>query len=411
MSFLIQSLLLAGEPGSFIYNLVLLALLGWAASIAARQWRRTREATEARLAVVVSGLFLLRLLMFGVFLLGAASILDPLISIPPLSRAVSALTTVLILLLLAFPEPHRPADLTAAGLALLTPLAAWVAWAYWRQAVAAGAAFYNGSPQETAWEIIQLGGLLAGLALVGARRKADWPLGLSLLTVLLIGHIIHYLFPLAGTNVPGAVHLAEIVAYPILAVMIYRRARTPGVEEEGAAPAESEPFPVVSNEMEGANWIAQRLERHRAGAEAVTTSAPPGAAEGLSPAALRAALVEAQTHLTEQAEHLAAIQTQLAEALQERAAKNGGGNDARETPPEPGLSPVAGVNIASCPRLGLSTDPNTQHIFASPGNRCYALTPAAEIRLMHQGTYCLTDGYERCPVFSGRNAAPKSPIG
>jgi len=405
MSFLIQSLLLAGEPGSLIYNLVLLAVLGWAASMAARQWRRTREALEARLAVVVSGLLLLRLLMFGVFLLGAASILDPLLSIPPLARAASVLNTILILLLLAFPDPHRPADLAAAGLALLTPLAARVAWSYWRQAVAAGAAFYNGSPQEPIWEIVQLGGLFAGLALVSARRKADWPLGLSLLTVLLIGHIIHYLFPLAGTNVPGAVHLAEIVAYPILAVMIYRRARPPGVEGEDAAPAESEPFPVVANELESVSWVVQRLEQRQAAATpgSATASASPGAGGGVSLAALRAALVEAQTRLAE-------TERRLAEALQEHAAENGG-NHARETPLGAGLSLAAGVSVASCPRLGLSTDPNTQHIFASPDNRCYALTPPAQITLIHQGTYCLTDGYERCPVFSGRNVPSKSPIG
>jgi len=372
MSVLTQALLLVGEPGSLIYNLVLLALLGWAAIASTRQWRRTRDKTDARLAGVVSGLLLLRLLIFVVFLLGAASILDPLIFIPPLARAVSALTIVLIVLLLAFPEPHPAADLAAAGAILLTPLGVGIAWSYWIRDVAAGHRFYNGSPQETVWEIVHLGLLLAGLALVGARRKTDWPLGIGLLTVLLIGHIIHYLFPLAGTNVPGAVHLAEIVAYPILAVMIHLRLRAFGPALEGEAPEWGEAVPVGAGAAEGVNWIAQRVEQARARAEAAQPERPAGLGD-----------------------------------IREAAA-----------PPKPGIWSAASLaeNLeadpgAPCPRLGLAADSETRHVFTSPDNRCYVLASPAEIAFAYQGAYCLTSAHVRCPVFTGRVLTPKLPIG
>ncbi len=226
MSILAQATIWIGEPpGSLIYHLVLLSALFAAAGFALRAWRRERGAAEARLAGAAAALFLLYLGASVGARLAAALPWGALVVLPPLDRAVSALALLLILWAFAFPRPQPLADALTAGLALLIFLALGMSWFLWAQAVAAGAAFYNGAAQETAWEAATISLLLSGLVLVGARRASGRPVALAVLTPLLAGHIIHYLFPLAGSNVPGAERLAEMAAFPALAAVIYGHTR------------------------------------------------------------------------------------------------------------------------------------------------------------------------------------------
>src|SRR3990172_6979814 len=88
MSIFDQLLILVGEPpGSYVYHLVLLFALEAAAAIALSQWWALRDAARARPPVAPGGLFLLRLIPLIAALLAAASLLDPLIALPPPDRA------------------------------------------------------------------------------------------------------------------------------------------------------------------------------------------------------------------------------------------------------------------------------------------------------------------------------------
>ena len=228
MSIFVQAVAWVSEPlGGLLYHLAWLFVLQAIAVLALNRWLRGHGAAEARLAFAAEALVVLRLATLVVASLAAASFLNPLIAIPPLDRALSTLTILLLIWAFVFPDPRPLADAVAAGLALLILLALGVSWSLWAQDVAAGAPFYNGSPQETAWEVAKMALLLGGLVLLGARRKSGWPIGLLLLTLLLAGHMIHYLFPLAGSNFPGAERLAEIASLPMLAAMIYRRFSLP----------------------------------------------------------------------------------------------------------------------------------------------------------------------------------------
>lgn len=62
------------------------------------------------------------------------------------------------------------------------------------------------------------------------RRPADWFIGAALLTLLLAGHTVHFLFPPAEANFPGAERLAEVAALPLLAVIVYRRVHAPPID-------------------------------------------------------------------------------------------------------------------------------------------------------------------------------------
>ena len=224
MSIFLQAVALVSDlPGSLVYYLIVLFILGFSAAIAGGQWRRERVIATGRLALAAASIFALHLLTFAVTLLAGVGLLDAAIVVPPLDRAVSALTIVLIIWAFAFPDPSRPADAAFGGATFLGLLALAISWGLWAQEVVQqNTPVYNGTVQETAWELAQMSLLAIGLGVLAARRKSEWPIGIALLVLLLAGHIIHYLFPLAE-NVPGAERLMEIVAMPMFAAMIYRR--------------------------------------------------------------------------------------------------------------------------------------------------------------------------------------------
>lgn len=53
----------------------------------------------------------------------------------------------------------------------------------------------------------------------------------------------------------------------------------------------------------------------------------------------------------------------------------------------------------TCPLLGLTDDPRTSFMFATPSHRCYAGSKPSLIDLGHQGTFCLTAAYPECSRF------------
>lgn len=53
----------------------------------------------------------------------------------------------------------------------------------------------------------------------------------------------------------------------------------------------------------------------------------------------------------------------------------------------------------ACPYLGLPDDARTRFVFATPAHRCYVKRKPSEIELAHQGTYCLSSGFQACNRF------------
>jgi len=287
MSIFVQAIALVSEPpGSLVYHMVLLFALEAAAAIAVSHWWRKRGAPEARLALTASALFLLRLLSLVLALLASVTLINSLLVIPPFDRAASALAILFIIWIFAFPEPAPLADAATFGLILLTLLAAGITWVLWLQETTAGASFYNGSLQETIWEVAQIFLLLGGLILVAARHRANWFIGLGLLMCLFLGHIIHYLFPLAGANVAGAERLAEIVALPMFTAMTYRRVSILEIPVEADMPPPPALAPTPNVEVETAETVAPASLPPLEAEETL----PPVVQEEASPPRLKSAL-------------------------------------------------------------------------------------------------------------------------
>ncbi|HEY4634982.1 MAG TPA: signal peptidase I, partial [Rhodospirillales bacterium] len=215
--------LISQSPVNWIAHLIILSALEVPATIFFGHWRRTPALT--RQARVVGGLFLIRLVPLAAALLTG----DDLVAMPPLDRAVSALTSLILIWVFAFPEALRRADTLMAGACLAVLVALGLAWALWAQAVAAGAAFYNATAQETGWEIAAILLLIAGLIVTHQRQPPGETIGVWVLALLLAGHIAHYLFPLANSSVPGAVRLVEVIGVPLATTIFYRRAEAAGL--------------------------------------------------------------------------------------------------------------------------------------------------------------------------------------
>ena len=261
--FLQAAALVSDPPGNLVYYLVLLFAMGAAAAVALGQWRAsaspggTRDTSRGRLTLAAALLFLLRLLALGFAILAALGLLDSLVAIPPIERAMSTLTIVVIFWFLLFPQSNQPADAAFGLLAILAVLGAAISLGLWYQQ-ASLLHFYNGSPQETVWEAAKAFMLVAGAIALVVRRPADWLLGVVIAGLLLVAQIVNYLYPIgqlnvsgseliyiAHSNVSGTERLFEIVVLPLVAAVVMRRALQPIA---GPWPAPSAPEPLaVSN--------------------------------------------------------------------------------------------------------------------------------------------------------------------
>lgn len=75
-------------------------------------------------------------------------------------------------------------------------------------------------------------------------------------------------------------------------------------------------------------------------------------------------------------------------------------------PPLPRANAANGASVnGRCPLLGTPADPNTSLSFPSDANHCFSARFAVPISTIHQENYCLSDHYERCPVYRQRQEA------
>ena len=148
-----------------------------------------------------------------------------------------------------------------------------------------------------------------------------------------------------------------------------------------------------------------------------------------------AELDRSRQRLSEQEAKIAALESRLQQPDAALAARPVDPPTSAETAPTPAVpaqmagapSPAAATNAGptgqatdnghlqpvatdSCPKLGLRTDRETRHGFASANNRCYARNVALDVTKSQQAHYCLRDSHQRCPVFTGALRSPKEPI-
>ncbi len=284
--------LISEPPGSYLYQGFLLCVLAVIAVRAAAVGAR-------RLTLAFAGLAGLRLGALIIGLLTNRLPLYQLVIIPPFDRAVTCLTIFGLIWALTYPHTSRLAYSLAGAVTLLTTAAVVGSWLLWVDAVGRGSVFYNGTLQDSWWLIAQIFLLAAGLFTLARTRPAGWQAGAGLLAVLLAGEALHYFFPIADANVPGFVRFAELIVWPLAAIVLWRRplaapaAALPRAEPAAAPLAVAEPVRspagTIEAELESANRRNQQLrETNRKTREQL--------------AAAEAALAEHQARLAEAAQ-------------------------------------------------------------------------------------------------------------
>ncbi len=227
-------LLLTDTPGNLVYHLVLAFSIAGAWQAALNLWRN-REFPQGRRMVIGLGILLfVRVLLFVFAGLANQGLFDPHVVLPIIERSVSGLSLVLIVWLWDFPEPQRKADAANGLLILLTLVLTALSILWWRNGSQTA---FNQTWLDAGWEIYALALLGLGLLFLLLRRPNGYGYGLAFLWISSAGHLAHLIYPNPGSDVPAAVRLAQMAAYPFLLALPQRfQMPLPGIKAKETPP-------------------------------------------------------------------------------------------------------------------------------------------------------------------------------
>jgi signal transduction histidine kinase/GAF domain-containing protein len=222
--------LLSQLPGSIVYHVI--TLLAVEATLGLALWQRQRNPRDelaTRLMWASVGILAGRLIViFAILLLSDPA--EALTTLPPLERAVDALTAALLVWALS---PH-PRNLPRLGDILLLITLIVIGFTYavlaqeWMQQYddAFPSGGYTVSSQAAIWEVFQLALLALGGTLILLKRQEQWHLRLAIIGALFLAHVLN-LFAGAEllspeNNIAYWVRLGNLIAFPLLAALAYR---------------------------------------------------------------------------------------------------------------------------------------------------------------------------------------------
>ena len=217
--------------------------------------------------------------------------------LPPLERYVDLIS--LTFLVLAFVPLLRERGQLGLGLTAIMLVAATIFYAVsatqWYNLSAVPNQFYNATPQETIWQAWSLA--VAALAAVAVWLKRDDTVGVvfAAFLTLAIGSGLQLVLGHAQSNVAGWVRLAQLIAYPVFAVVVYQiteAAATPQL----VAPPSYPLLPARSEATEQAWFTLTTIQNLSTGPDAGRLAAAHGCCPGAISAGrpLRDRVVEQQ---------------------------------------------------------------------------------------------------------------------
>ncbi len=229
---LLQQLIgyLSQPPDSTVYHIVTLLALQATLGVAWWQARRNPSDHFAQRLAWASGTILLSRLFILLALFATSGLVEAIVLLPPLERAVDALSVAVLVWALG----PRPKGLPRLGSALLLIVVIVIAFLYityaseWRELIAGNlpeVSFAN-TEQATVWSILQLALLVAGIGLVLYARQSQWSLRAAILGVLLIAQGLSLILGnrYSPPNVEVSVwsRLGNVIVFPMLAILAYR---------------------------------------------------------------------------------------------------------------------------------------------------------------------------------------------
>ena len=211
--------LLIDSPGNLIYHLVLAFSIASALQVAIRQWRSSRFPQVKRTMIGLSVLLAAQLANFIISSLAWQGVIDPLMILPPLDRAITFFGLIWVAWLWAFPEPDRGADAGNALLTVITVVGLIASYMLWFPEATADT--YNFSTVDMAWQVASLLFIMGISILLFMRQPNGWNNGLLFIVLVAIGHAIHLLAPQEG-DFAGVSRLFYLAAYPSLMMLTQR---------------------------------------------------------------------------------------------------------------------------------------------------------------------------------------------
>jgi signal transduction histidine kinase len=207
---------LATSPGNFIYHIVLALCVAvvFQAAVHARQAGGVPQ--TRRMVIGLSILLGCQVLLFFFGFLTWMGWLGEIQLLPALDRAVSLLSLVWLAWLWAFPEPSKPADLSAFLLSLLVIFLFILTGIFPGKGLEAG---FNLSVWETVWQICSLGIAILGILLLALQRPIGWGNGLFVFILAFLGHLVTLIWRLEG-DYPGFLRFAHLAMFPLLFTLI-----------------------------------------------------------------------------------------------------------------------------------------------------------------------------------------------
>jgi len=221
---------LSRPPGGLVYHLITLFTIEASLGMALGQWRRVPRQGLGRLIVAFGGLLLARGILMALALLAQMGFLTFAALAPPLERFFDTVAVILLCWALVLPTLRLDARISPifllVNLSVATAMGLLLAPLWWAAFHINSTLDYNRHWQVILWECWQI--LLLGLACsVLIRRKSEKQVMLlGAFVCLLGGHLLQLLYPPSATielpHVAGWERLAALVAYPLLAVVVYR---------------------------------------------------------------------------------------------------------------------------------------------------------------------------------------------
>ena len=226
--------LLSQPPGTIIYHLVTLLALQVVFALAWGQWRRNRaDGLAMRMAWGAGAIWLLRI---GLLLVGLLVANDPTSSLlPPLTQAVQGATAVFLLWSLSIQSSRwpRPSD-TLLGISAIFMVVLTLFFAQSWRTLAVQGVLYEETPQALFWLLFQIAIYAAGLLLSLFDSESQRSLRPFIFAILLTAKMIQLALPPAVELIIWQ-RLADFIAFPLWAALVYRYVLTPLLITEATA--------------------------------------------------------------------------------------------------------------------------------------------------------------------------------
>ncbi len=214
--------------GSLVYHLLLLLVVQASLAMAWGEWRRSRQAQAQRLLVAMAGITVVNLGYLAAALITRANLIDAVTLLPPYERFANTVSITFLAWVFAPPVKVKTKswNLVLGANLILAIGALAVSTLLWQRALMSTPALdLNTYWLSNLWSVWQIALILLSILGLAKNQKEGWGTVMLAMIVLLAGQLLQMVFPqgMARPHLSTWTRLANLVAYPLIAVAVYQR--------------------------------------------------------------------------------------------------------------------------------------------------------------------------------------------